>query len=98
MGLSSESPNPNTATIDAYEAALIERQARNLADRLVTYEHNPDPREAPSPALGVHIRRIDLEKSLRLSRTPVTQECKEHNAMVSGVGHPEQFKHLWGEE
>ena len=101
MGLSNENPNPNTATIDAYEATLTEMQARNLADRLVIGAHNDnpkDPREAVNPNVGIRIRRIDLEKSLRLSRTTVTQKCKDHNAMVSGIGHPELYKTLWGEE
>jgi hypothetical protein len=97
MGLSNETA-PNTAVIDAYRASIDERHARNLASRLIQYTHNPDPREAPSPAPGVRIRRqIDVERSLAASRVPVTQECADHNSRVSGVGDPEQFKKLWGD-
>jgi len=97
MGLSNEAA-PNTAVIDAFRAAIDERHARNLSDRLIRYEHNPDPREAPSPAPGVRIRRqIDVERSLAASRVPVTAECADHNSRVSGVGDPEQFKKLWGD-
>jgi hypothetical protein len=94
MGLANET-TPNTQNVDAYQATLNELRAYNLASKLVTYEHNPDPREAANPAHGVRIRRIDLEKSLAASRTPVTRECADHNSRVSGVGNPERFEHLW---
>jgi hypothetical protein len=96
--LSNENPNPNTATIDAYTATLADIKTRNLANRLIQYEHNDSPRDgydAPNPAHGIRIRRIDLEKSLSASRIPVTQECSDHNSRVAGVGHPEQYEHLW---
>lgn len=28
-------------------------------------------------------------------RTQVDQHCRDHNAMVAGVGSPEQYEHLW---
>jgi hypothetical protein len=96
--LSNENPNPNTQTVDDYRAAIDMRHAKNLSDRLINYEHNPDPKEAPDPAPGVRIRRqIDVERSLAASRVPVTQECSDHNSRVSGIGDPEQFKKLWGD-
>jgi hypothetical protein len=97
MGLSNETA-PSTAVIDAYRASINERHARNLASRLITYTHNPDPREAPDPSKGIRIRRqIDVERSLAASRVPVTQDCADHNSRVSGIGDPEQFKKLWGD-
>ena len=98
MGLSNEAA-PNTAVIDAYRASIDERHARNLASRLITYTHNPDPREAANPNAGIRIRRqINVERSLAASRVSVTQECADHNSRVSGVGDPAQFQHLWGEQ
>jgi hypothetical protein len=86
MGLSNETA-PNTAVIDAYRASIDERHARNLASRLIQYEHNPDPREAPSPAPGVRIRNaIDIERSLAASRIPVTKEVAEHNTNSASLG------------
>lgn len=88
--LSNES-TPNTATIDVYRATLTEIHTRNLASRLVGYEHNPDPREAPNPNAGIRIRRV----------TPfvvhVDRACQDHNSRVSGIGSPELFQHLWGQ-
>lgn len=99
MGLANENPNPSTATVDNYIAAIDLRHAKNLSDRLIKYEHNPDPREAPNPNAGIRIRRqIDIERSLTASRIPVTQECADHNSRVSGIGSPEVFSHLWGEQ
>jgi hypothetical protein len=101
MGLSNENPNPSTATADNYRASLNLMHAHTLAAKLVAYEHNEAPKDAtanaPNPAHGVRIRKIDLEKSLTLSRVRVTPDCADHNSRVSGVGDPEQFKHLWGD-
>jgi hypothetical protein len=87
---------PNTETADSFRETINEIRTKNLADRLVKYEHNPDPREAQNPNVGIRIRRIDLEKSVARGRVPVTQECADHNSRVSGVGHPERFQGLWG--
>ena len=87
---------PNTETADSFRETINEIRTKNLADRLVKYEHNDDPREVPNPNQGIRIRRIDLEKSVAHGRVPVTQECAEHNSRVSGVGHPERFQSLWG--
>jgi hypothetical protein len=89
--LSNETP-PSTATLDAYQEALLQIKVKNLANALIRYEHNPDPREAPNPNRGVHIRRIVPACDLR---PRVDEACAAHNAMVSGVGHPELFEHLW---
>jgi hypothetical protein len=95
MGLSNEAA-PNTAVIDAYRASIDERHARNLASRLITYEHNPDPREAPSPAPGIRIRRqIDIERSLAASRIPVTQEVKTHNTSAASLGQGAEWLASW---
>jgi len=68
--------------------------AHTLGTRLVGGECNPDPREAPNPAHGVHIRRIVPACGLRPN---VSQEIKEHNSRVSSVGAADAMKHLWGE-
>jgi hypothetical protein len=95
MGLSNEAA-PNTAVIDAYRASIDERHARNLASRLIKYEHNDDWREAPSPAPGIRIRRqIDIERSLAASRIPVTQEVKTHNTSAASLGMGEEWLASW---
>jgi hypothetical protein len=81
MGLSNEKP-PNTATLDAYQQTLINISTKNLADRLVTYQHNSDPREAPDPAKGIRIRRIVPLPS----RVNVDDACKNHNSAVQSLG------------
>jgi hypothetical protein len=99
MGLSNEVP-PNTATIDAYQASLVEMRARGLAARLVTGERNEAPKDstynAPNPNTGVRIRRPRLVAAP--GRISVTQECADHNSNVAGVGSPDAFRHLWGEQ
>jgi hypothetical protein len=94
MGLSNES-QPNTAVIDAYRASIDERHAKNLSNRLIKFEHNPDPREAPNPNTGIRIRRPRLVPAP--GRIEVSAEVSDHNSRVSGIGDPERFKHLWGE-
>ena len=94
MGLTDE-PAYNEV-VDKFRQTLNEISTKNLADRLVNYEHNPDPREAQNPNVGIRIRRIDMEKSVARGRVPVTAECAAHNSRVSGVGHPERFQSLWG--
>jgi len=100
MGLSNEAI-PHTGTIEAYQASLNELHAYTLAAKLVAHQHNDSPkddlRNAPNPNTGIRIRRIDVEKSLAASRIHVTKECADHNSLVAGVGHTEQFKHLWGD-
>jgi hypothetical protein len=80
--LSNENPNPHTQTTDNFVATLTEIKSRNLASRLVKYEHNPDPREAPSPAQGIAVRRIVLTDR----RIAVDQQCKDHNDAVTSLG------------
>jgi hypothetical protein len=94
MGLTDEPAN--NEVVDKFRQTLNEISTKNLADRLVKFEHNDDPREAPNPNVGIRIRRIDLAKSIARGRVPVTQECADHNSNVSGVGHPERFQRLWG--
>ena len=91
MGLSNETP-PNTKVIDDYRYNLLQLKVKNLVADLVKGEHNPDPREAPNPAHGVHIRVLRPACDLR---PHVDRACADHNAMVSGVGKPELFEHLW---
>jgi hypothetical protein len=95
MALSNETP-ASTEVVDKFRETINEIRTKNLADRLVKYEHNPDPREAPNPNRGIRVRRIDMEKSVARGRVPVTQECADHNSRVSVVGHPERFQKLWG--
>jgi hypothetical protein len=98
--LSNETP-PQTHVTDNFRQTLAEIGAQRLGSALVSYERNPAPmreREAPNPNQGIHIRRIDLEKSCTLSRVSVTQECADHNSKVSAVGRPDLFAHLWGEQ
>jgi hypothetical protein len=99
MGLSNEVP-PNTTTIDAYQASLIEMRARGLAARLITGARNEAPKDgtynAPDPSKGIRIRRPRLVPAP--GRIEVTQECKDWNSRVSGIGSPERFQHLWGEQ
>ena len=91
MGLSNETP-PNTETIDNYKWTLTQMKVRQLVADLVKCERHPDPREAPNPAHGVRIRVLRPACDLR---PRVDEACAAHNAMVSGVGHPELFEHLW---
>lgn len=93
MGLSNENPNPSTATVDDYIAAIDIRHAQNLANRLIKYEHNPDPREAPDPSKGIRIRRPRI--LVPVGRIEVSAECADHNSRVSGVGSPDAFERLW---
>jgi hypothetical protein len=96
MGLSNENPNPNTQTADDYRATVDQMHARNLASRLITYQHNDDPREAPSPAPGIRIRNaIDIERSLRMSRILVTEECKDHNTSAASLGAGAEWLASW---
>jgi hypothetical protein len=71
------------------------RLAKDLGSRLVAGATNPEPSvfDLPNPAHGVHIRKIVPACGLRPN---VSQEIKDHNSRVSGVGDPAQFSHLWG--
>jgi hypothetical protein len=90
MGLSNERPQ-NTATLNGYRDTLARIAATNLANRLIRYEHNPDPREAPNPAHSV--TRI---RTLRpIVRVQVDDSCKDHNSAVASLGAVEQYEHLW---
>jgi len=93
MGLSHET-TPHTQTIEQFQAVIAEQHARNLALRLLKYEHNPDPREAPNPNEGIRIRRKVTVSRFAL-RPEVTPDVADHNSNVSGVGNSEIFKHLW---
>jgi hypothetical protein len=79
MGLANETI-PNTATIADYIATVDEIRARNLASRLVSYEHNPYPGEAQNPAHGVHIRKIVPY------RVHVDKSAQDHNLAVQTLG------------
>lgn len=95
MGLSNEAA-PYTQVVDDYRASIDIRHAQNLADRLVKFEHNPDPREVANPNTGIRIRRPRLVAAP--GRIAVTAECADHNSRVAGVGSPDLFSHLWGEQ
>jgi hypothetical protein len=88
--LSNENKNPNTAAIEHYQFNLARMKAAQLGSQLIKGEHNAEhrEREAQNPAHGVRIRRIDLEKSHRLSRVNVNQGCKDHNSAVSELRKP----------
>jgi hypothetical protein len=81
--------NTSTSTIDNYVAQVNERRAKNLADRLVKCETNPDPREAPSPAGGIHIRRLVP------MHVPVDKSAQEHNSAISSLGAGDEWLALW---
>jgi len=97
--LSNENPNPNTATIEQYQFNLARMKAAQLGSQLIKGEHNAEhtEREAQNPAHPgvVRIRRIDLEKSHRLSRVPVSASCSEHNSRVASLGAVEQYEKNW---
>jgi hypothetical protein len=78
---------PNTQTVDAYRATLNEMHARNLADRLVTYEHNPSPHEAPNPAHCVRIRRVVPLRPNVINK----KQCEQHNQAVYTLGLQGEF-------
>jgi hypothetical protein len=92
MGLSNETA-PNTAVIDAYRASIDERHARNLASRLIRYEHNPDPREAPDPSKGIRIRRPIL--AFRSGDVNVSEECKAQSLATATLGQGEEWLASW---
>jgi len=85
--LSNENQNPHTQTIEDYQATLNQMHARNLADRLVTYEHNPSPHEAPDPAKGVHVRRIVPIRPSVINKT----QCQHHNTAVQSLGQAGEY-------
>lgn len=82
--LSEEKPS-NPATVAAYRATLDEIAARSLASRLVKFEHNPDPREAPDPAKGIRIRKIVPY------RVVVDRSCQDHNLAVYTLGREGEY-------
>ena len=93
--LSNENPNSlNEADLLAIQRDTL-RKARSLGTALVNFEHNENPmreREAVNPNQGIKIRVLRPFRYL-----PVDQDCKDHNSLVSSVGHPELFSHWWGE-
>jgi hypothetical protein len=95
--LSNENKNPNTATIEHYQFNLARMKAAQLGSQLIKGEHNAEhrEREAQNPAHGVRIRRIDLEKSHRLSRVTVTDDCQNHNSRVASLGAVGQYEKNW---
>jgi len=80
MGLSNEN-QPQTQVSEAYRFALDSMAAARLASKLIQFTHNPDPREAGSPASGIRIRRIKPEPA-----PWVDQECQNHNSAVQSHG------------
>ena len=88
MGLSNEG-QPNNATAEEYQFTLDSMRVARLASQLIRYERNDDPREAPNPAHGVHIRRL-----VPVTRTPVDDHCKTHNSNTEDLGHP-GWAELW---
>src|ERR1700685_3790831 len=84
--LTNENKTPHTATADAYVDGLAQMRARSLANKLITYEHNPDAREAHSPAKGIRIRRIVPWHS------PVDTRCKDHNSAVQSLGKSGEYQ------
>ena len=96
MALSNESLTPHTQTTEDYLGTVALMRAKALGSQLVNFAHNDDPhpeRNATDPAQGIHIRRLVPFRHL-----PVTQECADHNSRVSGVGSPDVFSKLWGEQ
>ena len=79
MGLSNES-QPSTQTAEEYIGELAQMSAKRLASQMIQYTHNPDPREAVSPAHGVHIRKLVP------IRPRVADDVKDHNSAVSNLG------------
>ena len=86
MGLANENKTPHTETAQKYVDGLAQQQAKNLASKLVKFESNRDPREAPSPAQGVHIRRIVPYRVI------VDTRCKDHNSAVQSLGREGEFQ------
>ena len=95
--LANENPTPNTQTVDAYRETITQMRVRQFANELIKGEREPDPRELPNPSApgATRVRRIDMERSCTMSRVNITQECRDHNSRVSGIGKPELFEHLW---
>jgi len=93
MGLSNENQNPNTTTTDDYRGELAVMQTRRIASKLIKYEHNPDPRELPNPALTT--TPIRTKQTLIPMRVRVDASCADHNSRVSAHGAVEIFAHTW---
>lgn len=85
--LTNENKTPHTATADSYVDGLAQMQARSLANKLVVFAHNPDPdpREAQSPAKGVHVRRIVPYRVI------VDKRCQDHNSAVQSLGQSGEY-------
>jgi hypothetical protein len=83
--LSNENRNAPTA---AESAAAFRQDAafgRQLAQKLVNYDRNPDPRpEAPNPNSGIRIRTWRPAVAI----TPVDDHCKSHNQAVRDLRKP----------
>jgi hypothetical protein len=91
--LSNESQSPHTQTADDFRATVDQMHARNLADRLIKYEHNPDPREAADPSKGIRIRRPVLV--LRSDGINVSEECKAQSLATATLGQGEEWLRSW---
>jgi hypothetical protein len=83
MGLSNET-TPQTQVSEDYAFELAAMRAKRIANELIKYEHNPDPRKAQNPAHpgATTVRRINIE----LSRVHVDSSCQDHNLAVSTHG------------
>jgi hypothetical protein len=82
MGLSDESPNPQTQVSADYRFELDAMQAKRIADQLIKFEHNPDPREARNPAHPGATR----VRTLVPLHVHVDKSCQDHNLAVSSMG------------
>lgn len=88
MGLANEG-HPNTQPSEEYLFQLTQMKAARLASQMIRGETNSDPREAVSPARGVHIRRL-----VPVRRTPVDDHCRTHNSNTEDLGSP-GWAELW---
>jgi hypothetical protein len=93
MGLSNET-TPQTQVSEAYAFELAAMRAKRIANELIKYEHNPDPREAQNPAHPGATRVRTLSTLIPL-RVHVDKACADHNSRVSSHGAVAQWEHTW---
>jgi hypothetical protein len=94
MGLSNENQNPQTQVSEAYAFELAAMRAKFIADKLIVFEHNPDPKELPHPA-SLGATRIRTVSTLIPLRVHVDKACADHNSRVSSHGAVAQWEHTW---
>lgn len=85
--LSNENPFAMTSDEQRNAFQFDLRRAKALAQRLVTGQTNPDPREAENPSRGVRIRRVEQERQYG-PRPHVSPEISAHNAAVANLRKP----------